>query len=321
MCFGTLHLTGNKSWRIPCYFQVLGPSCILLLTATIAESPRWLVSKGRLDQARTILARAHANGDENDPLVNLECEEIEAAIKEESEMPKKGYWDLFNNGPNRRRIAVAWTVAVGTNWVGNGVISYYLTPVLKSLGITKSIQTELINCGLQIWNLILSTGAAIWCERIGRRPLWLISTIGMLFSMSIVMGLSAGFANTGTQHIGTAVIPFLFVSYSLQCAEQPLIRSDLLRILRHCLDPVDLLVPHRDHAFRDPCQSRLGIHHRAEPRPVRQQHGQLGRSRQHRMEIVSITAYTSSIGADCQLRSFLGYPHHSDHHHLLLLPW
>lgn len=64
---------------------------------------------------------------------------------------------------------------------------------------------------LAIWNLILAFGAALNVERFGRRPLFLISIIGMLLSYVVVMGLSAGFANSKSQALGTAVIPCLFM--------------------------------------------------------------------------------------------------------------
>ena len=123
LCFGTLHVKGSRSWRIPCYVQVLGPAVILLLTITAPESPRWLISKGKPEQARKVLARCHANGDEDDPLVNLEFDEITAAVEIDAEASRKSYLDLFRTGANRRRIMVAWIVGIGTNWVGNGIIS------------------------------------------------------------------------------------------------------------------------------------------------------------------------------------------------------
>lgn len=53
------------------------------------ESPRFLVSKGKDSQALRTLAYYHADGDEQDPLVQYEFEEIKAAIRmdQESEYP------------------------------------------------------------------------------------------------------------------------------------------------------------------------------------------------------------------------------------------
>lgn len=62
-----------------------------------------------------------------------------------------------------------------------------------------------------VWNLILAFGAALNVERFGRRPLFLVSLVGMLVAYCLVMGLSAGFASTGKSAMGVAVIPSLFL--------------------------------------------------------------------------------------------------------------
>ena len=46
----------------------------------VPESPRYLVSKGKETEALHILAHYHADGDENDPLVQYEFQEIKSAI-------------------------------------------------------------------------------------------------------------------------------------------------------------------------------------------------------------------------------------------------
>ena len=51
----------------------------------VPESPRWLVSKGKESQALHVLAYYHADGDETDPLVLYEFEEIKTAIKMDTE--------------------------------------------------------------------------------------------------------------------------------------------------------------------------------------------------------------------------------------------
>ncbi|OHF04034.1 hypothetical protein CORC01_00896 [Colletotrichum orchidophilum] len=62
--------------------------------------------------------------------------------------------------------------------------------------------------------VILSTSAALSVDRVGRRPLWLTSTIGMFFSFIVVMGLSGAYDTQGQQKaVGLAVVPFLFVFF------------------------------------------------------------------------------------------------------------
>lgn len=61
--------------------------------------------------------------------------------------------------------------------------------------------------------VFVSVGASQLVDIVGRRFLFLTSTAGMLASMIIVTGLSAGYAEHLKNAIGTAVIPFLFIFY------------------------------------------------------------------------------------------------------------
>jgi hypothetical protein len=126
---------------------------------------------------------------------------------------RMSYIDFLRSTPNRRRLGVLVAISFGQNWIGNGIISYYLSPILNTVGITNAAQIAGINGGLQIWNLCLALVGATMVERLGRRFLWLTSTFGMFCSNACIMGLSAGFAQTQDRAIGVAVIPFLYIFY------------------------------------------------------------------------------------------------------------
>jgi MFS family permease len=96
---------------------------------------------------------------------------------------------------------------------GVGIASYYLAPVLKTVGITDVTNQTLISGMLQIWNLIIAVSAAFSVDRLGRRFLFLTSTIGMLISYMLISGLAGSFAHTGAAATGIAVIPFLYIYY------------------------------------------------------------------------------------------------------------
>lgn len=98
-------------------------------------------------------------------------------------------------------------------WAGNGIVSYYLAPILKSVGITSSVTQAGINLALQFWNAGLSFAGALAAERYGRRPLWLLSASGMLVSFIIVTALSATFAEHGIAAAGSATVALLFVFF------------------------------------------------------------------------------------------------------------
>ncbi|KAK3677010.1 hypothetical protein LTR78_003215 [Recurvomyces mirabilis] len=213
-CYGSLQW-GNTSWawRAPCLFQIMAPCAVLLWLVIIPESPRWLIAHGKTEKALHILAKYHANGDREDELVQYEYREICHAILLEEESKQTKYTDFFKTSGNRRRLLVLLTMATGTNWIGNSIISYYLSPVLKLVGITSYVQISGINGGLAVWNLFLAYAGSLNAERAGRRKLWLTSTIGMLCSYIVITGLSGSFAMTKSHGVGLAVVPFLFIYY------------------------------------------------------------------------------------------------------------
>jgi MFS family permease len=94
------------------------------------------------------------------------------------------------------------------------VVSYYLTLILDTIGITSTTDQTLINGFLQVWNLIMSIVGACIVDRAGRRPLFITSTAIMLISYILITALSGSFTTTGTSAVGTAVIPFLFIYYA-----------------------------------------------------------------------------------------------------------
>ena len=58
------------------------------------ESPRWLVGKGRDEEARVVLAKLHANGDLDHPLVLLEMTEMRRTVEETGLLSWRNFFDL-----------------------------------------------------------------------------------------------------------------------------------------------------------------------------------------------------------------------------------
>jgi MFS family permease len=124
--FGTRNIQSNWAWRIPSLLQAALPVLALPGFILAKESPRWLVSVGRNDQARTVLAQCHAQGDENSPLVRFELTEIENTLRLEKEAHETtSYMDMIRTKGNRRRLLISVTLGIFGQWSGNGVVSYY----------------------------------------------------------------------------------------------------------------------------------------------------------------------------------------------------
>lgn len=180
--YGSWRIDSTWSWRLPTLLQAL-PACINLIAIWwLPESPRWLVGKDRRQEALDILTKYHGNGDADSPLVAAEFTEICETLQLEL-TGQRSWSELFRTKANRHRTFLVVCCALFPQWSGNGLISYYIAPILRSIGITSQANITLINGILQIWNMLIAITGACLVARVGRRPLFLTSTGGMLAVM------------------------------------------------------------------------------------------------------------------------------------------
>ncbi|KAH7414401.1 sugar transporter [Phaeosphaeria sp. MPI-PUGE-AT-0046c] len=213
--FGTRVIPNDWSWRIPVVLQLICPALALTGFLLCPESPRWLISVGRIDEAQAILTKYHAGGNAQDPLVAYQMTEIEATIKAEKDVSAStSYLDMIKTQGNRRRLLISISLGIFSQWAGNGVVSYYLPLMLNTVGIKAVSDQTLISACLNVWNLLWAVAAAFNVDRLGRRFLFLASAITMLVSFIIITGLSGSFATNPVPSIGVAVIPFIFIFYA-----------------------------------------------------------------------------------------------------------
>ncbi|TCD67310.1 hypothetical protein EIP91_000280 [Steccherinum ochraceum] len=237
--FGTFNIPGSWSWRVPSAIQGLPSVLQIFLIWFVPESPRWLCSKGRESEALEILAYYHANGNAQDPLVEYEFEEIKAAILFDKEIAANvGWMSLIKNKGNRKRLRIMIGIAFFSQWSGNNLISYYMNKVLTSIGITDPNTQLLINGILNIYNFIIAISAGLLCERIGRRPMFLVSTCGMFVFWTLQTVCFALYSTRGDLAAGHTFIAMIFLFYAcydVGIAYTPLIVSYTVEILPFAL--------------------------------------------------------------------------------------
>ncbi|KAJ0422802.1 general substrate transporter [Aspergillus carlsbadensis] len=190
--FGSFRINNTWSWRVPSLLQGL-PSLIQLVGILfVPESPRWLISRGREQDALKMLAKYHAEGNENDPLVQFKYQEIRQAMAIEK-MNEDGH--IFNNQMS-----------------GNAFISYYLSPILAQVGLTTSLQQTLINATSQMLSWFSSLYFATLPARVGRRKLFLAALILVFFCLIAITAGSGVFdSDSSNRSAGIAVVAFVYL--------------------------------------------------------------------------------------------------------------
>lgn len=122
--YGTdLHLNNSWAWRTPTLVQCFMPAIAGVCIFWFPESPRWLISRDRREEAIQIFAKYHAEGDVNAPIVTLQVNEIvEQMNLYHDENPWWDFRELFNTRAARYRLAMVIAMAFFGQWSGNNVV-------------------------------------------------------------------------------------------------------------------------------------------------------------------------------------------------------
>ncbi|KAL3457208.1 putative MFS sugar transporter [Aspergillus heterothallicus] len=206
---GTVTIDTDWAWRIPSLLQI-APALVQVSTVMfLPESPRYLISKDRTDEAVAILTKYHAEGDRDSVIVRAEIAQIERTIKIEREESKQTWGDMFRTAGMRRRLFISGFLGLFTQWSGNTLISYYLSDLLNMVNITDGVVKSKINIGIACWGLVTGTVSALVTPRFPRRRMYLITACSLL-CVYIAWTISMERFMT-TQVKAAAVLTILFI--------------------------------------------------------------------------------------------------------------
>jgi sugar porter (SP) family MFS transporter len=216
ICFGTNDMTGNISWQLPSWLQCVPSLIQIAFVFFLPDSPRWLVSLDRSEEAFAILVKYHGEGDVDSEFVKAEFAQITATIQLEKEAGSTAWRNLIKTSGMRRRMFISAFLGLFTQWSGNTLISYYLSDILTLIGMEKPIFKQQINTGLSGWNLVVGATAALLVNRFRRRVMYLVCTCSLLtvyvcWTASMAMAIKAKDEKTGNQAPGIATLFFIFM--------------------------------------------------------------------------------------------------------------
>ena len=175
-----LAITGDGMWRRMFDLAAVPGLLFLIGLAFLPESPRWLILKGRADQARASLVRLRgAHWD-----VDAELNEMVATAKAEADRGA-GYKALLE--PHiRPAVLVAVALFFLQQLSGINAVIYYAPEIFNHAGFGSAETRILATVGIGTVNFATTILAMFLIDRLGRRPLLVLGFAGAAATMLII---------------------------------------------------------------------------------------------------------------------------------------
>ena len=185
---------GFDAWRWMFWIEMVPAAIFFFALFVIPESPRFLAIKDRDTQAKAVLARLFGEQASEQKL-----NEIKSSIVSDH---KPRLADLLDNGKVRPIVWIGIGLAVFQQLVGINVVFYYGAVLWQSVGFTED-NALLINVIMGVVSIGAVTIALSVIDKIGRKPLLMIGSIGMTITLGTMM---ICFFNATTNEAGDLVL-------------------------------------------------------------------------------------------------------------------
>ena len=172
----------DVAWRWMLGVMFVPALVFVILLATVPETPRWLLDKGRDDEALKV-SRALCSSDEES---DNQIAEIRKQIADDA--ATKGAKIPFFTRRYRKVILMAFMIAMFNQLSGINAILYYAPVVMQQAGASED-SSYLMSIAVGFMNLIATMIALTVIDRLGRRQLMIIGSIGYLISLGFLTGI------------------------------------------------------------------------------------------------------------------------------------
>ncbi|KAJ5289067.1 Major facilitator superfamily domain general substrate transporter [Penicillium angulare] len=197
----------DMSWRLPFGFPVILSLAVVIFAYLLPESPRWLIRKARIAEAREALA-ALSDTDIHDERIDTTIKEVQSSL--DIAVGKSSFKRFFEMGTHRtfHRAALAVGAMIFLQLTGATVTTFYTTAIFEtSLGL--EVSTARLLAG--VYQLAGPIGAVLCVfviEKAGRRRLMIGSALGNAICLACIAGLGSLFDDIKASH---AAVFFLFL--------------------------------------------------------------------------------------------------------------
>lgn len=170
-----LNDVGENSWRWMMGVQAIPSVIYVLLIITIPKSPRWLLSKFKNEEARKVLQIMGQEADYENMKKEIEIDNNNATLADDNIFLKK----------YRTPLVLAFLMAFFNQLSGINAFLYYSSRIFQEAGLGESTAL-LSSIGIGVVNLIFTLLGVFLIDKLGRKILMYIGSLGYIVSLSLV---------------------------------------------------------------------------------------------------------------------------------------
>ncbi len=186
---------GDNDWRWMLGVQAIPAIIYTLFVITIPESPRWLISQSRVEEAKKVMKII--SPDQDSELLATQMEEDYADAPKENIFMKKYRFPLM----------LAFLVAFFNQMSGINAFLYYAPRIFGEAGLGE--KTALLSSiGIGVVNMVFTLVGVNLIDKVGRKKLMFIGSIGYIISLGLV-SMAFYFHWTG---LAIPIFLFLFIA-------------------------------------------------------------------------------------------------------------
>ncbi|MBK5232084.1 MAG: sugar porter family MFS transporter [Thermoleophilia bacterium] len=195
----------DEGWRWMLGLGAVPAAFLFFGVLRLPSSPRWLIMKGRRDDAAEALRTVRTGGEE---AINRELEEIKVSMDQDADT---GSWKDLMRPAIKAALLVGIGLAILQQITGINTVIYYAPTIIQDTGIDSDSSAILASLGVGIINVVMTVVALRLLDKRGRREMLFIGVAGMSLSLFLLGCAFLGETGTITTVIAVGSL-MLFVS-------------------------------------------------------------------------------------------------------------
>lgn len=180
--YNTRHYADTAQWRVPLGLCFAWAIILCFGMLIIPESPRYLIERGKFEEARRAVAKLSKLPEEH-PFVRNEIDQITAGVEAQRMAGEASWKELFSVKTKvLQRLITGVLVQSFLQLTGENYFFFYGTTIFKSVGLTDGFETSVIIGTVNLFSTIV---AVLVIDKLGRRFCLMTGSAGMLVCMVV----------------------------------------------------------------------------------------------------------------------------------------